>query len=274
MAPPDCASKNVDQTRPDGHDPSSIGVAESDDERRRELLASSHALSLPPPEWIAVPGGLFWMGAGPRKEENPRHRVRIDPFSMARTVVTRREYQTFLDVTGQEAPPFWNERAFVQSDMPAVGPSWEDACLFCRWAGELWEQAVRLPTEAEWECAAKAGREVLYPWGDEPPGSLPDYDRRWRGGPESVDAYPTTHPLGLQGIGENVHEWCRDWFDAEYYAVSPRENPAGPPNGRRRSARGGSWRHAIKASRCAARSSIPPHFRYNDFGLRLVRSES
>lgn len=225
----------------------------------------------PPPEWIRVPAGTFWMGGGPRKEENPRHRVRIDSFLMARTVVTRRLYQTFLNATGREVPPFWLEPAFADPDMPAVGPSWEDAGHFCRWASALWGEEVRLPTEAEWECAAKAGREVLYPWGDDAPESLPDYDRRWRNGPEPVDAYPTTHPLALQGIGENVHEWCLDWFDAGYYSVSPSYDPRGPKSGRRRAARGGSWRHAIKVSRCAARSSIPPHFRYNDFGFRLVR---
>jgi formylglycine-generating enzyme required for sulfatase activity len=129
---------------------------------------------------------------------------------------------------------------------------------------------VRLPSEAEWECAAKAGREALYPWGDDPPESLPDYERRWRAGPEPVDAYPSRHPLGFLGLGENVHEWCADWYDAGYYAVSPAEDPRGPAHGTRRASRGGAWRHAIKVSRCAARSSIPPTMRYSDYGFRLA----
>jgi formylglycine-generating enzyme required for sulfatase activity len=69
---------------------------------------------------------------------------------------------------------------------------------------------------------------------------------------------------------ENVHEWCSDWYDANYYAVSPAENPQGPAHGKRRSSRGGAWRHHIKFSRCAARSSIPPEFRYADYGFRVA----
>ncbi|MDX1644215.1 MAG: SUMF1/EgtB/PvdO family nonheme iron enzyme, partial [Thermoanaerobaculia bacterium] len=141
---------------------------------------------------------------------------------------------------------------------------------YCRWVSELWGEAARLPTEAEWEWAAKAEREVLYPWGDDPPEALPDYDRRWLEGPEPVDAYPSLHPWGFLGLGENVHEWCSDWYDREYYARSPVEDPAGPEEGRRRSSRGGAWRHAIKVSRCAARSSIPPDKQYDDYGFRLA----
>ncbi len=227
-------------------------------------------MALRAPEWIEVAGGRFWMGGGPRAEENPRHEVRLCPFRLARSPVTRAEYQRFLDRTGHPVPDFWHEPGFAHPRAPAVGPSWHDALAYCRWLSDKIGEAVRLPTEAEWECAAKAGREVLYPWGDEPPESLPDYHRRWRDGPEPVDAYPSRHPLGLLGLGENVHEWCSDWFDPEYYAVSPTENPQGPADGRRRASRGGSWRHAVKVSRCAARSSIPPDMRYSDYGFRLA----
>lgn len=216
-------------------------------------------------EWIDVPGGTFWMGGGPRDNENPRHEVRLRPFRLARTQVTREEYQRFLDETGRPAPPFWREPAFSHPRMPAVGPSWEDAEAFCAWMGD-----VRLPTEAEWERAATAGREVVYPWGDDPPESLPDYGRRWLEGPEPVDAYPSLHPLGFLGLGENVHEWCSDWYGAGWYQVSPVDDPRGPESGTRRSSRGGSWRHRIKVSRCAARSAIPPHLRYADYGFRLA----
>jgi len=221
-------------------------------------------------EWIAVPGGTFWMGGGPRENENPRHRVRVRPFLLARAQVTREKYQSFLDATGHPAPPFWGEPAFAHPRMPAVGPSWEDAQAFCAWLAESQGSAARLPTEAEWEHAAKAGREVVWPWGDDPPESLPDYDRRWQGGPEPVDAYPSLHPLGFLGLGENVHEWCLDWYDARYYEVSPEEDPRGPERGTRRASRGGSWRHDVKASRCAARSAIAPGLRYSDYGFRLA----
>lgn len=210
------------------------------------------------------------MGGGPRANENPRHRVVVSPFRLARTQVTRAEYQSFLDRTGAAAPPFWHEPQFAGPRLPAVGPSWDDAVAFCRWYGEWLDQALRLPTEAEWEFAAKAGREVLYPWGDQPPERLPDYATRWQRGPEAVDAYPALHPWGFLGLGENVHEWCADWYSADYYGDSPEQDPKGPASGRRRASRGGSWRHAIKGSRCAARSSIPPQMRYSDYGFRLA----
>ncbi len=223
-----------------------------------------------PPDWIDVPDGSFWMGGGPKTNENPRHQVSVGAFRLARTPVTREQYQLFLDATAHPPPPFWDEPAFVGAKLPAVGPSWEDAVSYCRWLADQLGEAVRLPTEAEWERAAKAEREVAYPWGDEPPESLPEYSRRWQQGPESVDAFPSPHPWGFLGLGENVHEWCADWYDADYYAVSPKADPRGPTSGRRRASRGGAWRHAIKVSRCAARSSIPPHMQYSDYGFRLA----
>lgn len=222
-------------------------------------------------QWVDVPGGWFWMGGGARDNENPRHRVWVDPFRLARTQVTRAAYQLFLDATGHAAPPFWREPAFADPRQPAVGPSWDDAMACCRWASERLDEPVRLPSEAEWERAARGGREdALYPWGDAPPKSLPDYATRWRDGPEPVDAYPSLHPWGFFGLGENVHEWCSDWYDAAYYAVSPERNPPGAPSGKRRASRGGAWRHQVKVSRCAARSAIPPASRYNDYGFRLA----
>jgi formylglycine-generating enzyme len=222
------------------------------------------------PEWIELPGGSFEMGGGARTNENPRHAVTLSPFRLARAPVTRDEYQRFLNAAGHPQPAFWREPQFDGPRLPAVGPSWEDALTYCSWAGDRLGIALRLPTEAEWEGAAKAGREVLYPWGDDPPESLPDYPRRWLSGPEPVDAYPSLHPLGFLGLGENVHEWCADWYDAGYYAVSPTVDPRGPLSGRRRASRGGSWRHEVKGSRCAARSAIPPRFRYSDYGFRLA----
>jgi formylglycine-generating enzyme required for sulfatase activity len=183
--------------------------------------------------------------------------------------VTRAEYQRFLDATGHEAPPFWDEPRFAAARLPAVGPSWDDAMAFCSWLRDATGDDVGLPTEAEWERAAKADRDVAYPWGEQGPEGVPDYLRRWLDGPEIVDLYPSPHPWGFLGLGENVHEWCADWFDADYYQVSPAVDPRGPEEGKRRASRGGSWRHDVKVTRCAARSSIPPRMRYADYGFRL-----
>jgi formylglycine-generating enzyme required for sulfatase activity len=220
--------------------------------------------------WIDVSGGWFVMGGGPIACENPAHRVFVDPFRLARTPVTQSEYNSFVREAGHDVA---QSSASVPSDdsaRPAVGLSWHDAVAYCDWVTSV-DEPVRLPTEAEWECAALAGREaVLYPWGDEPPESLADYDGRWHDGPESVDLYASTHPLGISGLGLNIHEWCSDWYDADYYRVSPELRPTGPDTGSRRSSRGGSWRHAVKGTRCAARSSIPPDKQYADYGLRLA----
>ena len=142
----------------------------------------------------------------------------------------------------------------------------------CEWLIRATGKKFRLPTEAEWERAARGGIEgQLYPWGDVPPEQVPDYAKRWRSGPEPVGLY-APNPYGLYNLGDNVHEWFADWYDADFYAVSPDRNPQGPHTGTRRASRGGSWRHHIKVTRTAARSSIPPEFQYADYGFRVART--
>jgi formylglycine-generating enzyme required for sulfatase activity len=108
-----------------------------------------------------------------------------------------------------------------------------------------------------------------FPWGNDAPESSPDYFSRWRNGPDPVARY-APNAFGIYDICENVHEWSSDWYDPEYYAVSPEKNPRGPVGGKRKASRGGSWRHHVKVSRCSARSSIPPEFQYADYGFRIV----
>ena len=141
---------------------------------------------------------------------------------------------------------------------------------YCEWLSAATSRHYRLPTEAEWERAARGNLErKLFPWGDDPPESLPDYATRWKSGPEPVGRY-AANAFGLYDISENVHEWCSDWYQADYCAISPERNPRGPETGQRRSSRGGSWRHHIKVTRCAGRSSIPPEFHYADYGFRVA----
>jgi sulfatase modifying factor 1 len=231
-------------------------------------------LSVEKPICAAIPAGHFQMGCEQgRDEEQPVHRVWVDSLEMAVYQVRNRDFARFLEASGTPAPPQWNDPHLNHPDQPVVSVSWLDAVAYCDWLSRVCSRQYRLPTEAEWERAARGGREgALYVWGDEPPHARPEYIRRWTGlvnGPRPVGEEPT-NAFGIFDIGENIHEWCADWFDKNYYAVSPERNPGGPATGERRASRGGSWRHHIKVSRCAARSSIPPSFQYADYGFRVV----
>ncbi len=227
------------------------------------------------PPCVLIAAGYFLMGCEQgQDEEKPVHRVSVDAFEMAALQVRRRDYAVFLEATGHIAPPHWNDPEFGHPDQPVVAVSWFEATEYCQWLSRMTSRRYRLPTEAEWERAARGGREgCLYPWGDALPNSRPEYLHRWGGdvrGPLPV-GQDAPNPYGLYDIGENIHEWCADWFYKHYYAGSPERNPRGPASGDRRASRGGSWRHHIKVSRCAARSSIPPQFQYADYGFRVVR---
>jgi formylglycine-generating enzyme required for sulfatase activity len=205
-----------------------------------------------------------------QSNERPVHRVWIDSFKLAPFVVTNAQFAVFLAATRREPPPTWNDPQFSYPRQPVVAVSWFDAADYCEWLTQMTRQIFRLPTEAEWEWAARGGLDgKLFPWGDESPELLPDYATRWRSGPEPVGNY-AANGYGLYGMCENVHEWCADWYDPSYYSNAPVRNPAGPNLGIRRVSRGGSWRHHVKVARCAARSSIPPSFKYADYGFRIA----
>jgi formylglycine-generating enzyme required for sulfatase activity len=225
------------------------------------------------PVMVRIPEGWFAMGcATGRDDEKPVHRVWVDAFELGAYQVTNAEYGYFLEATNGASPPNWNDPNFNDPKIPVTAVSWHEAAAYCDWLSAATGQRYRLPTEAEWERAARGGVEgLLYPWGDAPPETVPDYEKRWKLGPEPVGLYaPNTY--GLYNLGDNVHEWCADWYDAGYYGHAPERNPRGPASGIRRASRGGSWRHHIKVTRTAARSSIPPEMQYADYGFRIARS--
>lgn len=225
------------------------------------------------PETVLILGGCFLMGSHDgQQNEQPIHRVWVDSFELAKYQVTNRDYRCFVEATDRPAPPFWQEARFSRPNQPVVGVNWFDAVAYCEWLSQMTGREYRLPTEAEWERAARGGLEgTRYSWGDEPPQSQPDYQWRWHDEPEEVGRYQA-NGYGLYNIGDNVHEWCADWYDPTYYQYSPERNPKGPLTGMRRASRGGSWRHQITISRCAARSAIPPAYHYSDYGFRLAGS--
>jgi formylglycine-generating enzyme required for sulfatase activity len=151
--------------------------------------------------------------------------------------------------------------------------NWFSAVAFCEWLSKQERRVYRLPTEAEWEKACRGGLDdAEYAWGNDPPDTIEYFRGAWPG-PRPV-AERSPNGFGLFNMGDNVHEWCMDWYAENYYAASPERNPTGPENGTRRVSRGGSWRHQIKASRSAHRSSLPPQFSYTDYGFRVVKQIS
>lgn len=215
---------------------------------------------------IEIAAQWFQMGSEERPDERPVRRVWVDPFLLSPLQVTNEDYARFAP------PPRRDDPCFNHPRQPVVAVSWLDAVRYCEWLSGITGRPHRLPTEAEWECAARGGVEgKRYPWGDEPPQSRRDYGTRWRVGPEPVGT-GEPNARGLYDLCENVHEWCSDWYAADAYATTPAENPRGPDAGTRRVSRGGSWRHHVKISRCAARSSLPPEFQYEDYGFRVAAS--
>ena len=173
--------------------------------------------------------------------------------------MTNREYAAFLEARGGSPPPWWSDPNFSAARQPVVGVTWNEAMAFCAWLGEVEGGRWRLPTEAEWEFAASGG--LLAPrtaWGETiPPGEIPEGPLAgpWEAGRGTPNAY------GIFDMGTIVHEWCADWRE-------PEANPTGP---RRRASRGGSWRHRIRWSSPSAKSSLPPDYRYSDYGFRVVK---
>jgi len=204
---------------------------------------------------VYVRPGSFEMGSTTGGvEEKPVHRVTLTRgFWMYRYEVTNAQFRRFVEATGAEPPLSFGNPAFAEPNQPAVGLSWNDAVGYARWAGG------RLPTEAEWEYAARGTDGRTYPWGNEPPdparaifaldhvtGATRSIGGRERGG----------SPFGIEDLAGNVPEWCSDWYAP--YPSEPQTDPAGPAEGLRKVARGGSWDLDPYAIRCAARNAFTP----------------
>jgi formylglycine-generating enzyme required for sulfatase activity len=224
------------------------------------------------PEMVTLPGGWFEMGNDVgRPDERPAHRVLLESFRVAVSPITNAQYARYVHATGASTPPFIGEARFASPELPVVGISWFEAVAYCEWLSRELGARFRLSTEAEREYAARGG--------------LAGADWPWQGANATFVAWvnsldgphaPTdacANGFGLRCMAENVHEWCSDWYDAGYYAVSPAEDPRGPEAGVRRAARGGSWRHKEKTTRVSARSSIVPTFQYSDFGFRVYADD-
>ncbi len=224
------------------------------------------------PEMVLLAGGTFLMGsASGREDEAPPHTVELHSFWIARFAVTNREYGVYAQDNPITLPETWHDPAFNAPRQPVVAVSWQDAACYCAWLCSVSGLGYRLPSEAEREYACRAGSSTAYPWGDNPSRDAGEYGRGWDAGrPEEAGGPPNA--FGLCNMADNVHEWCADWYGRDYYRVSPGLDPQGPEGGVRKVSRGGSWRHKVKVTRSSARSSLPPEYRYSDFGFRVARS--
>ncbi len=218
---------------------------------------------------VLIPAGEFQMGSNSNLDrEKPIHTVYLDAFYMDKYEVTNAQYKKFMDATGRKAPKYWNDPNLNAPDHPVVGVSWYDAAAYAEWAGK------RLPTETEWEKAARGGLDSKkYSWGNEAVA-----DNANRNGMGGKDWWEYTAPVGsfapngygLYDMAGNALEWCEDWSNEDYYSNSPRQNPQGPSWGTDRVLRGGSWLSTVGYIRCASRFNCNPMAPFNSFGFRCV----
>ena len=244
-----------------------------------EIVSESDATTM-----LLIPTGTFEMGDSFGEglpHEQPVHTVTVNAFYMDVTEVTNAVYQRFLDATGHRAPESWDDPAFNAPDQPVIGVAWLDAAAYAQWAGK------RLPTEAEWEYAARGGQAGMrYPWGDE----ITREDANYKGkggkdiwdGPAPVGSF-SKNGYGLYDMGGNVWEWCADEYDDKFYSVSEENNPIAGKLitfmnddfanvNTRRVTRGGSWSSADNKLRVANRNFFDPPATSETTGFRCVKT--
>jgi iron(II)-dependent oxidoreductase len=247
---------------------------------------------------VLVPAGEFPMGSEAAEVEElqhllrrlppevldrltdqvPKHHVYLDAFYIDKYEVTNALYTQFVQATGRLAPRLSGAREFNQPQQPVVGVIWREAQAYCTWAGK------RLPTEAEWEKAARGPEGRFYPWGNHFDGSQTNYcDTRcsfdWKDAAVD-DGYAKTAPVGSYTHGKspygaydmsgNVWEWVADWYAEDYYQHSPTRNPPGPVSGGRKVARGGAWFVPAPATRTTIRRNYDANYWGDNIGLRCA----
>lgn len=218
----------------------------------------------PIPEEILIPAGDFLMGVINGKE-NPVHSVYVDAFYIDALEVTNENYREFVEATGHEPPRYWQDPKYNADKQPVVGVTYEDATAFCQWKGK------RLPTEAEWERAARGPHSRLFPWGDRFDAQRANTREGKHRQPLPVGSYPKgVSAEGVFDMSGNVWEWCHDWFEKEYYAVAASKNPTGPDSGKKRVIRGGGW--TAPHTDMADRRGEKPDKTYPSLGFRCART--
>jgi formylglycine-generating enzyme required for sulfatase activity len=218
---------------------------------------------------VLIPAGAFAMGDD---EESPRREIFVDAFYMDKYEITVSRYAKFLGATGNVKPPEeWDTAdAKRDADLPVVGVDWRDADSYCRWAGK------RLPTEAEWEKAARGVDERKYPWGNDAPTSeyarfgIPYQNPVYKDGVAGIGTYPKgTSPFGIYDLSGNVWEWVADWY-SESFPRGDVRNPKGPESGTGKVMRGGGWYDQPARLTTTKRMQANPSHRGDEIGFRCA----
>jgi sulfatase modifying factor 1 len=227
---------------------------------------------------VYVPAGEFVMGAADsdaqaNDDEKPQHTVSLDAFWIDRTEVTRAQYKKCVQAGACQVPYYDSDFAASEARRPVEGISWQAAAAYCQWVGR------QLPTEAQWEKAARGTDGRIYPWGNQ--RATCEYAVMNDGSANGCGKHNTwpvgskprgASPYGALDMAGNTGEWVADWYDDKYYTDSPPQNPQGPPSGQLRVYRGGLYYSFATAIRASVRGSSVPDGRESNLGFRCVAS--